>query len=98
MWVRVAGIILRNRISILVILGILTLFMAFQSQRIEMSYQYAPLLPEDDPVFLDNEYFVQEFGNNSEMVVLAVQDSAFFNTAHLQQWLQLKDELVALEG
>lgn len=98
MWVKVAGIILRNRISILVILGILTLFMAFQSQRIEMSYQYAPLLPEDDPVFLDNEYFVQEFGNNSEMVVLAVQDSAFFNTAHLQQWLQLKDELVALEG
>src|SRR5690554_5566202 len=98
MWVKVAGIILRNRISILVILGILTLFMAFQSQRIEMSYQYAPLLPEDDPVFLDNEYFVQEFGNNSEMVVLAVQDSAFFNTEHLQQWLQLKDELVALEG
>ena len=98
MWVRVAGIILRNRISILVILGILTLFMAFQSQRIEMSYQYAPLLPEDDPVFLDNEYFVQEFGNNNEMVVLAVQDSAFFNTEHLQQWLQLKDELVALEG
>lgn len=98
MWVKVAGIILRNRISILVILGILTLFMAFQSQRIEMSYQYAPLLPEDDPVFLDNEYFVQEFGNNSEMVVLAVQDSAFFNTEHLQQWLQLTDELVDLEG
>ncbi|WP_062122113.1 efflux RND transporter permease subunit [Geofilum rubicundum] len=98
MWVSVARTILKNRIAILVLLAVVTAFMGFQSQRIEMSYQYAPLLPEDDPAFLDNEYFAKVFGNEGEVVVLGVQDSLFFGVGHVDRWRQLKQELEAIHG
>jgi predicted RND superfamily exporter protein len=98
MWVRVARTILKNRVAILLILAVITVFMAFQSQRIEMSYQYAPLLPEDDPVFLDNEYFTEIFGNEGEVVVLGVQDTDFFDLKHVNRWLKLKQELSGIHG
>ena len=41
-----ARFILRNRISILIVLGIVTVFMAFQGRKVELSYDFAELLPE----------------------------------------------------
>ncbi len=98
MWVSVARTILKNRIPILLILAVITVFMGFQSQRIEMSYQYAPLLPEDDPVFLENAYFTEVYGNEGEMVVIGVQDPHFFHIEHVDRWMQLKQDLAAIHG
>ena len=89
---------MKNRIAILLILVVITAFMGFQSQRIEMSYQYAPLLPEDDTVFVENEYFTEVYGNEGEVVVLGVQDPHFFDMEHVDRWMQLKHELSAIHG
>lgn len=98
MWVRVASTILRNRLPILFILGAITVFMAFQAQRIEMSYQYAPLLPEDDPTYLEYEYFVKLFGNEGNLLVLGVEDASFFEKEHFNRWQVLAAELKAIRG
>lgn len=89
---------MKNRIPILLVLAVITGFMGFQSQRIEMSYQYAPLLPDDDPAFLENAYFTEQYGNEGEMVVLGVQDPHFFDIDHVDRWLKLKQELAAIHG
>jgi len=98
MWIRVARLILKNRIQILLVLVAITLFMAFESQRIEMSYQYAPLLPADDPAFIEQEHFIDTYGTNIEMVVLGVQDDNFFDYKHIASWLKLKQELDSIYG
>ncbi len=82
MWIRIASFILRNRLSILIVLALATAFMGFQSRKIEMSYEYAPLLPKDDPANLEYEKFVEEFGNEGNLIVLGVQDSLFFDIQH----------------
>ncbi|MGM0375944.1 MAG: efflux RND transporter permease subunit [Bacteroidota bacterium] len=98
MWIRIASFILRNRLPILIVLTLLTAFMGFQSRKMEMSYQYAPLLPEDDPVHQEYEQFVSRFGNEGNLMVLGVQDSLFFEQEHYAHWQKLTGELAGIDG
>src|SRR5690554_1079381 len=98
MWVKVAHTILKNRIQILIGLGIITIFMAFQSQRIEMSYQYAPLLPQDDSTNINYEYFKSFFGDEGSMVVLGLQSNSFFNKEEFNKWEKLSEDISNIYG
>jgi len=98
MWIRIASFILRNRLPILIVLALATAFMGFQSRKIEMSYEYAPLLPKNDPANLEYEKFVEEFGNEGNLIVLGVQDSLFFDILHFKQWQKLSQALEKING
>lgn len=98
MWILIASFILRNRLPILIVLGLLTAFMGFQSRKIEMSYQYAPLLPEDDPVYQEYEAFAERFGNEGNLMVVGVQDSSFFEIDHFNIWQELSENLEEIDG
>ncbi|MBI9061157.1 MAG: MMPL family transporter [Marinilabiliaceae bacterium] len=98
MWIKIARFILRNRIAILAILFLLTLFMGIQSRRIEMSYQYAPLLPEDDSTYIEYESFVDVFGNEGNLVVIGIRNDNFFELSDFNAWQDFSDQLVDIEG
>lgn len=98
MWIKVARTILKNRILIIIILLSITIFMAFQSQKIEMSYQYAPLLPETDSTFLKFEDFKSKFGEEGNMVILGVQNDNFFNKSHFDKWVKLSSDIKKIYG
>ena len=98
MWVRLSRIILRNRIFILVALGIITAFMAFQASRVEMSYEYAQLLPKKDSAYVDYQKFRELFGEEGNLIVVGVEDADFFKLAHFDQWRQLNKDLSRIDG
>ncbi len=98
MWNRIAGIILRNRILLLVIVGLITVFMAYQARFVEMSYTYSALLPDDDPASIEYERFSQIFGQEGNMMFFAVQDSDFYELHQFNDWLILGDSLKSLDG
>ncbi|MBP8790646.1 MAG: MMPL family transporter [Breznakibacter sp.] len=98
MWTKVARFILKNRIAVLLMIAGITVFMAFQARKIEMSYQYAPLLPEDDPAYIEYQEFVEMFGNEGNMIVIGVQDRHFFQLNAFKEWQRLASELKAVEG
>lgn len=98
MWIRIASAILRNRLFILFLLGIITIFMGFQARKIEMSYQYAPLLPADDPAYQEYEHFLSLFGNEGNLLVLGVQDDNFFDLNHFKVWQKLSQDLKEISG
>ncbi|MGQ1890038.1 efflux RND transporter permease subunit [Thermophagus sp. OGC60D27] len=98
MWIRTASFILRNRLPILIVLVLITAFMGIQSRKIEMSYQYAPLLPEDDPANLEYDNFIEEFGNEGNLIVLGIQDRTFFEYQHFGAWQQLTRDLKKING
>ena len=72
--------------------------MGFQARKIEMSYQYAPLLPADDPASIEYEQFLNLFGNEGNLLVLGVQDPHFFEMDHYQKWGSLNDGLKQING
>ena len=98
MWVRLSRIILRNRIFILVALGIITVFMAFQASRVEMSYEYAQLLPKKDSAYVDYQKFRELFGEEGNLIVVGVEDADFFKLAHFDRWRQLNKDLNRIDG
>ena len=98
MWVKFSRIILKNRIFILILLGLITVFMAFQASKVEMSYQYAQLLPKKDSANIDYQHFIKLFGEEGNLVVVGVQDPQFFQLAHFQRWRQLETDLKKIDG
>ena len=62
MWIRVSSLILRNKILLLIILAAITIFFGYHARKVEMSYEYALLLPKKDPAFKDYINFVEKFG------------------------------------
>ncbi len=98
MWIRIASAILRNRLPILFLLAGITIFMGFQARKIEMSYQYAPLLPADDPAFVEYQNFLSLFGNEGNLLVLGVQDDKFFDYDHFKTWEELSRSLNSIVG
>lgn len=98
MWNKIAGIILRNRILLLVIIGLITSFMGYKAQFVEMSYQYAALLPDDDPASIEYEKFRNTFGQEGNVMFFAVQDSDFYELDKFNDWITLGNDLHDLDG
>ena len=94
-WAKVARIILRNRIIILVLLAIMTLFMSMQWEKMRFSNSQANLLPDHHPVNLEYLSFLEQFGEEGNVVVLAVKDSALFTPIKFNRWNKLSKQLGA---
>ena len=92
-WGFVARFILRNRTGILVTIGIITLLLALQWKNMRFTYTEANLLPEDHPVNLQYEEFLNHFGEEGNLIVIGVQDSTIFTPKKFKAWNQLTEDI-----
>lgn len=60
MWIKIAGILLRNRVAFIIGVLLITVFMGFQIPKVEMSYEYSNLLPATDSAYLGLPRFSRE--------------------------------------
>ena len=98
MWVKVSRIILRNRILLLSILAIITIFLGYHARKVEMSYEYASLLPKKDQAYKDYQKFVEVFGEEGNLIIVGIQDPDFFQLDHFKRWQGLANDLSKVEG
>lgn len=98
MWFWLSGIILRNRRLLLSILGIVTIFMAYEASKVEMSYNSAQLLPKKDSAYVDYQKFRELFGEEGNLIVVGVEDHDFFKIDHFKAWHQLVGNLNKIDG
>lgn len=98
MWTSIAHIILRARVAILIVIGTLTLFMAYQALKVEMSYEYASLLPDNDSIYIQNEIFNNNFSKEDNLLVIGIQEEHFLDSAFFADWLSFSHRLQAIEG
>ena len=74
-WTYISRFIIKGRIPILIALAIITFFLASQMQYIRMSYTEANLLPKNHEVNLEYNKFLDIFGNEGNLIILATNDS-----------------------
>ncbi len=98
MWLKVSSIILRNKILLLIVLALLTVFLGYNARNVEMSYEYSSLLPKKDQAYKDYKKFVEVFGEEGNLIVIGTQDADFFDLAHFTRWQRLCKELSAIDG
>ena len=78
MWNKLAEGIIRYRLPFIVLIGLITLFMAFFASTVEMSYDFTRTVPPEDPdmVYLNN--FKEQFGEDSNIIAIGMKDSSIY--------------------
>jgi len=94
-WNSIARVILRNRITIILIIVCITIFFATQWQNMQFSYTEANLLPDDDEINLKYNDFLDKFGEEGNLIVLAVKDPTLFTPQKFTAWNKLTETLKA---
>ncbi len=98
MWTKLAGFILRYRAMIIVTLFVLTLGMLYNARSVKLSYEYANMLPEKDSAFLEFQRFKSYFGEDANIMVVAMQDYNFFELEKFNNYIDVCDSVLAIEG
>lgn len=88
-WDATARLILRNRIAILTFIGLCTALMASQWGKMKFTYTEANLLPDDHPVNLHYEQFLNIFGEEGNLIVIGVKDNSLFSVKNMNSWIDL---------
>ena len=85
-WQVVSRFILKQRIFILLVLAAVTLFLGSKIQNIQFSHSEANLLPRDHEENIKYDHFLKIFGEEGNMIILAVQDSSIFHVDNFNKW------------
>ncbi|CAL1521388.1 efflux RND transporter permease subunit [Chitinophaga sp. MM2321] len=93
MWQRLAGFVLKYRLSLLLLLLAGTGVMAYFASKVQMSYDYVATIPHDNPKFLEYQRFKEKFGGDGNMLVLGVQTDSFFQADFFNDYVKLNQDL-----
>lgn len=92
-WTKLTRFILKRRYFILILIAGFTYFLASQMQYMRFSYTEANLLPENHKVNIEYNKFLKLFGEEGNLIILAVEDSALFTPKTFNDWNNLTKNL-----
>jgi len=75
----------------------MTVFLGFQWQHMRLSYSEANLLPSDHEINIQYNEFLKKFGDEGNMIVMAVNDRSLFTPSKFKAWNDLNTSLKAYE-
>jgi hypothetical protein len=97
MWIRFASFLMRNRWPILLGVMVLVGLAAWQARGVQMSYEPAKVLPDSDSAMVQYQEFLGLFGEQANVVVLAVEHPNFFSPEAIRAWDSLESRLNRVE-
>lgn len=92
-WGLVARLILRNRFLILLGILLLTGYWSTQWKNMQFTFTEANLLPDNHPENILYQSFIQTFGEEGNVIVIAVQDSSFYTPSQRLVWKALNEKI-----
>ncbi|MFL2591172.1 MAG: RND family transporter [Flavobacteriaceae bacterium] len=92
-WTKISKLILNNRFLILTVLTLLTLIWVNQWKHIRFTFTEANLLPDKHEENIRYKDFLEIFGEEGNLLVLAVNDIDFFSQEKLKMWKDLRIEI-----
>lgn len=97
-WTTVARFILKQRITLLVVITLVTVVMVFQFRKLHIDYGYSGMLPESDSVSIKLKEFNNLFGEDGNLFFFGFQDPDFFTIEKFQAFSELKRSILAIDG
>ncbi len=93
MWYTLGKKILQYKVPALIILLAITAFMAWQTTKIELSYDTNKAVPEDNEKFAEYKQFLKQFGADNNLVVIGIESKDFFKEPIFNKVYQLHKHL-----
>jgi predicted RND superfamily exporter protein len=92
------SIILRYRLVNLGVILVLTAIMGFYATRVDLSYEFAQMLPQTDSTSIIYEEFKKTFGEDGAVMVIGINDDRIFQLEKFNEWYDLTYKIKDLEG
>ena len=92
-WEFVSILILKNRIVLILLIVLLTIFLASHWKNVKFTFTEANLLPIDHPENVKYSSFKNYFGEEGNIISIGLKDSVFFNEKIQKLWNNLNYEL-----
>ncbi len=99
MWFKLSQIILRNRILILSLLFVITVFFGyFAATSLKLDNKYGNMLPKKSPAQSAYLEFKEMFGEDGGTLVIAIQTDNLYTEENFLRWKALGDSLSKIDG
>ena len=99
MWQKIANLILRNRLFILAIIVILTVFFGyFAFTGLKIDNRYGNTLPKESQAQIDYLKFKTEFGEDGSTLVIAIKNDSLYTEKNFTKWKELGDSILLFDG
>jgi len=99
MWRKIASLILRNRLFILSIITILTVFFGYYAvTSLKIDNRYGNTLPKESKAQADYLKFKEEFGEDGSTLVIAIQTDSLYTKTNFTKWKELGDSILQFDG
>lgn len=98
MWKNIAGKILRNKLAFIAAISIVTAFMIYETCQIKLSYDFARVLPADDPAYVEYMNFKKKFGEDGNVMVIGYSSPDLFQPQLFNEWSNLNKEIKSIQG
>ena len=99
MWKVLASLILRNRLFVLTIIALLTVFFGYYAvTSLKVDNRYGNTLPKDSPAQADYLKFKTQFGEDGSTLVIAVKADSLYTEKNFTKWKELGDSILKFDG
>ena len=98
MWKFLSSFIIRQRFYITAFILLLTLVMGYFASKIELSYEFAKILPEDDPTFQEYKKFKEKFGADGNVMIVGFENEKLFTPTVFNDWYNLSKTVKIMSG
>ncbi len=88
--------IIKYRVSILVVIAAITIFMGFQAKKVALDYELAQMLPEKDTAFIEYNRFKSIFGEDAKLILLGFRDKSILELDNFKALQQLSNDIGAI--
>ena len=98
MFTHISRFILKHRTFLIVILSLLTVFMAYEGKNVKLSYENSSLLPEKDSTRMEYQKFKNLFGEDGNVIVIGTINPELFKLEQFNAWTELGSEIHKIDG
>ncbi|MDP2335245.1 MAG: MMPL family transporter [Bacteroidota bacterium] len=98
MFTYISRFILKNRFLLVLILALMTAFMAYKGKDVTLSYENSSLLPEKDSTRIEYFEFKKLFGEDGNVIVIGAKNPDIFTLDQFNAWSDLGNKIHGING
>lgn len=97
-WKKLAQLILNNRITFLVIVALLTVFMGYKASQVRITFAGSKVLPVTDSAYIKYNQFKEIFGQDAATMVVGFRSPKIFDKDILNDWYATGEKIKHIKG
>ncbi len=97
-WKKLADIILKNRVLVLAIIAVSSIFMGYQASKVRITFNGGKVLPVTDSAYIRYIEFKKIFGQDASTMVIGFKSPRIFDKDVFNDWNQVGNRIQQIKG